>query len=243
MNLAANSYPILVAPRPVRLNGAQFARSYSGRLPASASDHFERVKITDASEDTEDSKVGLHYESTSEKDLASPRSSPRSGLPSEALEEFLSILRPPFFPPPSPGLRSRHQTVSSLPIFQPERSYSFKGRGRLEIVQQKLDLGDESDASRSAQPSRNGRTPESMHELEGVIDNDTFDSDTPPYRWFTSNLLSSPISRMHTRNPFLRHVSNQSPGLMSPLSPAAVPLPLPTPDELAEISTCTVQLY
>jgi hypothetical protein len=54
-------------------------------------------------------------------------------------------------------------------------------------------------------------------------------------------LLASPISRMQTRNPFQRHPSYEAaaPSFeFSPTwpSPAAVPLPLPTPDELLEMS-------
>ena len=51
---------------------------------------------------------------------------------------------------------------------------------------------------------------------------------------------ASPISRLHTRNPFQRHPSyeiNAPPTGLSPLapSPSAIPLPLPTPDELIEV--------
>jgi hypothetical protein len=46
--------------------------------------------------------------------------------------------------------------------------------------------------------------------------------------------LASPVSRMHTRNPFLRNSDNRSPARIAPLTPAAVPLPPPTPDELID---------
>ena len=39
---------------------------------------------------------------------------------------------------------------------------------------------------------------------------------------------------MHTRNPFLRNSDDRSPAPIAPLTPAAVPLPLPTPDELVD---------
>ena len=50
---------------------------------------------------------------------------------------------------------------------------------------------------------------------------------------------ASPISRLHTRNPFQRHPSYEitapPTGLSPPApSPSAIPLPLPTPDELIE---------
>jgi len=235
MTLTVNDNPLLVAPRPVRLATPLFARSHPVRL-VSASDHMERLRIADSNSDVDDHKVGLYLD-PSEKDVASPRSSPRSGLPTEALEEFLSILRPSFFPPSSPVLFTRRQGAVSLPTFQHERSYSYKGRGRLEIMPQKSDLSmdDIPEISRSTQPSRNACSPESTSD-DAISELD----DSLPVRWFTSNVLSSPISRMHTRNPFQRHPSypmNPSPGPvspMSPLSPAAIPLPLPTPDEFIE---------
>ena len=55
--------------------------------------------------------------------------------------------------------------------------------------------------------------------------------------------IASPISRIHTRNPFQRHASYEAPfasGAYSPsqdrnLSPAAIALPSPTPSELDSI--------
>ncbi|KAJ7929243.1 hypothetical protein B0H13DRAFT_1964470 [Mycena leptocephala] len=221
MPFTANDNPVLVAPRPVRLN-TLFTRS---RTLPSGPDLLERVRFTDENSDIDERKLD-----SSDKDIQSQRSSPRSGLPTEALEEFLSILRPSFFPPSSPVLLTRRQGAVSLPTFQHERSYSLKGRG---LLQQKNDVVEELEVSRSTQPSRNTQTPDT--------ESDDFDSNTLPIRWFASNVLSSPISRMHTRNPFQRHSSYPgpvSPGPVSPiaLSPAAIPLPLPTPDEMIEIS-------
>ncbi|KAJ7168241.1 hypothetical protein C8R43DRAFT_983678 [Mycena crocata] len=222
MPFTANDNPVLVAPRPVRLN-TLLTRS---RM-LSGPDHLERVRFADENSDIDDRKI----QESSDKDMSSQRSSPRSPLPTEALEEFLSILRPSFFPPPSPVLLTRRQGAVSLPTFQHERSYSLKGRGLLQH-----DLVDELVVSRSTQPSRNTHTPS-----EALAEGDEFDGNTLPVRWFASNVLSSPISRMHTRNPFQRHSSYPgpvSPGPVSPitLSPAAIPLPLPTPDEIIEIS-------
>jgi len=223
MSFSANDYPVLVAPRPVRLA--------SGQHTAYNRPGHDRARITESSS-IDDFKVALFSDTPSDKDLSSPRSSPRSGLPSEALEEFLSILRPSFFPPTSPVLRTRRQGVS-LPTLHHERSF-YRSRGRLEVVPQKGDDREESDGSRSTQPSRNARcsTPDVFNDVDGVMDVDT---DSPPVRWFKANILSSPISRTHTRNPFLRHPANQSPRNLSPLSPAAIPLPLPTPDEMIEV--------
>ncbi|KAJ6488600.1 hypothetical protein C8R47DRAFT_1126246 [Mycena vitilis] len=220
MPFTANENPVLVAPRPVRLN-TLLTRS---RMLA-GSDHLERVRFTDENSDIDDRKISESFD----KDISSQRSSPRSGLPSEALEEFLSILRPSFFPPSSPVLITRRQGAVSLPTFQHERSYSIKGRA---LLQQKNDVVEELEVSRSTQPSRNTQTPDK--------ETDDFDGSSLPVRWFSSNVLSSPISRMHTRNPFQRHSSypgQVSPGPMSPmsLSPAAIPLPLPTAEEMIEI--------
>jgi hypothetical protein len=110
----------------------------------------------------------------------------RSGLPSEALEEFLSILRPSFFSPTSPVLRTRRQGVS-LPTLQHERSF-YRSRGRLEIVPQKNDDKEESDNSRSTQPSRNtcSSTPDPLNDIDGLAEVDT---DSSPVRWFKANIL------------------------------------------------------
>lgn len=51
-------------------------------------------------------------------------------------------------------------------------------------------------------------------------------------RWLRHSVLSSPVSRMHTRNPFLKHIAELP---VPPLSPAAVPLPTPSPNELHEL--------
>lgn len=83
MNFTQNDNPLLVAPRPVRLTSAHmFARTQPVRLVSAPTDQFERVKITD-DDGIDDLKVGLFCDSTtgssmSDKDLASPRASPRS---------------------------------------------------------------------------------------------------------------------------------------------------------------------
>jgi hypothetical protein len=81
MNITANDKPVLVAPRPVRYNGAQqtlFTRSLPVRLVSTPAEHRERVKIADDG-DFDDLTVGLFPDasSTSDKDLASQRASPR----------------------------------------------------------------------------------------------------------------------------------------------------------------------
>ncbi|KAI0282205.1 hypothetical protein BGY98DRAFT_956279 [Russula aff. rugulosa BPL654] len=63
-----------------------------------------------------------------------------------------------------------------------------------------------------------------------------------PSRFFSSGPLASPISRIHTRNPFQRHTSYETSLVPAPylpqdraLSPASVALPSPTPSELESI--------
>jgi len=86
--------PILVAPRPVRIASESGASSYamrSGtpfRLVSAVADHFERAKIGGDIDIDEQKATAFVESASSDKDLASTRSSPRSSLPSEALEEF-----------------------------------------------------------------------------------------------------------------------------------------------------------
>ncbi|CAK5279373.1 unnamed protein product [Mycena citricolor] len=165
--------PVLVAPRPIRFN-TLLARN---RI-LSGPDLFERARVSeDISDAADDRKTPAISLSDSDKELSSPsaRSSPRS-LPTEALEEFLSILRPSFFPPSSPVLLTRRHPAVSLPALHQERPYSRKGRALLQ------DLSDDLDIARSTQSSRNMSTP----------DGETFDDydmNTIPVRWFASNVL------------------------------------------------------
>ncbi|TFK42730.1 hypothetical protein BDQ12DRAFT_676714 [Crucibulum laeve] len=230
--------PVLVAPRPVRLTTHSLFNRSPIRLVSAPADHPDRPRLSDGT-DSDDSVISLSSEVPSDKDVACSRASPRSALSSEALEEFLSILRPSFFPPTSPILRSRRSAAANLPTFQYERPFSFKSLGRLENMLPKYDH-DEADISRSSQPSRasTSKTPD-YTDAENIIDGDFTETENMSFRWFPSGVLSSPISRMHTRNPFQRQGSTKSPGPMSPispLSPAAIPLPLPTPDEMTEMS-------
>ncbi|KIY74397.1 hypothetical protein CYLTODRAFT_439293 [Cylindrobasidium torrendii FP15055 ss-10] len=200
MTLAvSNDNPVLVAPRPVRLAAPFPFRTQ--RLVTDAMERLDELRISPA---------------TSEKDVASPRSSPRAALATEALEEFLSILRPSMFPPRSPVLRARQSAMAH------ERSYSSIGR---------LLAVEDADTSRAAKTPDIGK--EDAYELLDRVDE---------LRWLTSSVISSPVSRTNTRNPFQRHASYQlsltpSPARSTPLSPAAVPLPLPTPDENADASS------
>ncbi|KAJ7273202.1 hypothetical protein C8J57DRAFT_1063871 [Mycena rebaudengoi] len=231
MPFTGNENPVLLAPRPVRLN-TLLTRS----RVTSGPDHQERVRFAD-----ENDADGRTYES-SDKEISSQRSSPaRSPLPTEALEEFLSILRPSFFPPSFSRYCSlADKAPSPIPTFQHERSYSFKGRA---LLQQKNEVVDELEVSRSTQPSRNTHTPDASTEDDRESEGETLPSAGSPRTFFVSTLTllsliftqhvdsdsASPISRWHTRNPFHRHSSYAvSPGPISPisLSPSAIPLPL-----------------
>jgi hypothetical protein len=239
MAATASDRPLLVAPRPVRISSA-----------------FARVKVADANE-LEDLKIGLSPP-ISDKDLASPRTSSRSSLPSEALEEFLSILRPTFFSPTSPILRARlHGSTISLPNIPSERPYPFKSRGRIEVVHRKTEPNDimlvgggagaednnnsNNNTERTHHPTSqtildisSSSTPESASD-KGESGGAEFDIDFLATRWNASHCHSSPISRMQTRNPFQRHPSYEMPSSpTSPLAPTPDPLLLSPLDEVPE---------
>ncbi|KAH9946227.1 uncharacterized protein BXZ73DRAFT_95728 [Epithele typhae] len=217
MTYTTNDTLVLAAPRPVRLASgtapfpfhpiAHRPRSRAAFLSAAA-DAFDRLRLSDDPD---------HYESKpsdiTDKENHSPRASPRS-TPSEALEEFLSILQHQSairIQPTSPVIRAsnhffyhRRQTPSSLSPSLPSDGLA-------------LAIGDDADV--------NGG-----------------ESITYSYK-FIGNALGSPVSRVHTRNPFQRHPSYDGAvaGLLGPplspspaqsLTPAAIPLPLPTPDEM-----------
>jgi len=164
----SNERPNLVAPRPVRLSNTFFQR--------------------------DDLKVSFYADIADIADKPRSPDRPCSAFQTEALEEFLSILRPSFMRKP--------------------RSLTTKPRHRLDV------------ADHHNIDSRDLTTPPGMQDIHVE----------PDARWFSSSLLSSPVSRMHTRNPFLRNSDNRSPATIAPLTPAAIPLPLPTPDELVDNS-------
>lgn len=152
------------------------------------------------------------------------------------------------FPPNSP----RRRATNPLPSWHYERpTLNFKPRARIEAPFTKGEI-DDFDWVRPPNPTSSSPVP-----ISATPDNDTppdsnvsTDGEESSFRWFSSGVLcefftlapnlivsltwfqASPIPRMHTRNPFLRHVAAQSPAPVAPLSPAAIPLPVPTPDEL-----------
>ncbi|KAK0445536.1 uncharacterized protein ARMOST_07917 [Armillaria ostoyae] len=192
-NASNECNPVLVAPRPVRLATASFSNFIV--RPASRVEEINKLSSAASSDSRELSSS------------PSLRSSPRSALSTEALEEFLSILRPSLslFPPHSPVLRTT--TAFALKaIAQASDSDSAADTGS-EAVSVGLEMEDELNFRQ--------------------------------YQWFSNAILSSPISRTNTRNPFQRQrqlAITPSPTVVNSLqlSPAAIPLPLPTPDEVLE---------
>ncbi|OCH95503.1 hypothetical protein OBBRIDRAFT_767219 [Obba rivulosa] len=220
MNFNTHDNIVLVAPRPVRLAAPSASAPYP-QFNAVLNRPHARAPSCRVVEEVLDDKLKA---TEPEEEAVSPRASPRSNLPSEALEEFLSILNPAtiFFPPTSPVLRPTNANVSQhfFPYRRPNSS--------------------------SISPS----LPEGLG-LTLVDRNDDTqkenDSMPYPFKLIGANALASPVSRVHTRNPFQRHPSydtafagllgQRSPAcspapMASALSPAAIPLPLPTPDEM-----------
>ncbi|KAG2133850.1 hypothetical protein BD769DRAFT_1353808 [Suillus cothurnatus] len=237
MNFNVNDSPLLVAPRPVRIT-PHLARSTHLKLVAPQVDH---VKLSEDTENIDEFKQPTHVDSSisSDKDLSSPRASPRSSLPSEALEEFLSICMG-WKCPSSPVLRPRRNGAASLPTF----GLPYRSRSRVEFIHAKGDLSSITLTEENEWLPR-ARSPQTLYERDELENFDVQDLNTQ--RWNTAHSLSSPISR--ARNPFLRHpsydialsgisnFSQSSPPITSatPMSPAAVPLPVPTPDELVKV--------
>ncbi|KAH9842825.1 uncharacterized protein C8Q71DRAFT_734711 [Rhodofomes roseus] len=232
---------VLVAPRPVRLAAPAPAPPFSPfqgalnrpqtRVPGVrfVADGVDRLKLGEDVFQTQDDIVRLPPPEPAEKDPVSPRASPRS-TSAEVLEEFLSILQSSSFrfQPTSPILRTNNGSASHTFYYRASSSLGGSHPDGLGLSS----LGETADEMRK-------------------------DSATPayPFKLIGSGSLASPVSRTHTRNPFQRHPSYEnaiagifrplsaSPGPLSPgspaivsMSPAAVPLPLPTPDELEATS-------
>jgi hypothetical protein len=247
----------LVAPRPVRLS------NFSIHLPSPHRQHPLRIASTPADPDerlfSADSPIDddalLHLDPDSKSPKASPRASPRSSLPSEALEEFLSILRPSLFPPCSPILRPLRYPISSLhdrTLTLPSKPLS--GIDNLSV----LPRDDSRTPVKQLGAPLSSRAPSLRENEENDVRPETpskFFSSGPlgvSFEFFPTlapvNLLirisvgvslASPISRIHTRNPFQRHASYETSLVPAPylpqdraLSPASVALPSPTPSEL-----------
>ncbi|THH20371.1 hypothetical protein EW146_g975 [Bondarzewia mesenterica] len=230
----------LVAPRPVRITSfSQFHstanRSHSLRLTSAPVDTIERAKPADA--DIDD----VHH-ALADKEQVSPRASPRSNFSSEALEEFLSILRPALFPPLSPTLHARRIPTFA---FSHERSHSLSSKplDRLENMPIRSPIFRDDTRTPFKQTSPHLRTPREEDEENDIT------NELSTFMTAGSGPLASPISRIHTRNPFQRHPSYETPkgtggifqaDVIPPpqtpapviLSPSMIPLPPPTPSEM-----------
>ncbi|KAF9044977.1 hypothetical protein BJ165DRAFT_1527919 [Panaeolus papilionaceus] len=154
-------------------------------------------------------------------------------LPTEALEEFLSILKPTFLTMP--------------------RSYNFSGgfdrvsplkhltaSGRFSPVGGPIPSGVIANGGGAGgaeyPPAQEGRR--------------STGASPSPSQLSVDRSTSSPVSRMQTRNPFARNIDTRSPvqiptkipssphpsvtavPIAVPPSPAAIPLPVPSPDEM-----------
>ncbi|CAL1704357.1 unnamed protein product [Somion occarium] len=203
MSFNAHDNIVLVAPRPVRLATSTYTQFHPSIVhrPQPRSSYVDEELRSDQSD----------------REPASPRLSPRSNLSSEALEEFLSILRPSttlLFPPTSPILRATKASVANA--YFPYRRTPCSVSPSIPAEGLGLTAPDEIDK----------------------------ENDSQPFRYFGKGPLASPVARHLTRNPFQRHASYESTvttyistGAKSPspvnasLSPAAIPLPSPGPDE------------
>ncbi|KAI0256466.1 hypothetical protein BJV78DRAFT_1164568 [Lactifluus subvellereus] len=214
----------LVAPRPVRLSNFSIHipsphRQHTLRITSTPADPVDRLFSADLPLD-DDPVIHLDPDSISPK--TSPRASPRSSLSSEALEEFLSILRPSLFPPRSPILRPLRYPVSSLH----DRTLSFpkplSGIDNLSVLPRE----DSRTPVKQLGAPLGPRAPPQHENEENDVRSET------PLRVFGSGPLASPISRIHTRNPFQRHASYETSFIPSPsfpqdraLSPASTSTP------------------
>ncbi|KAH8117306.1 hypothetical protein DFH11DRAFT_1574301 [Phellopilus nigrolimitatus] len=228
---------VLVAPRPLRVTAASTAHrssfSPSARLMSPPADAFTRIKLGDGDQLTQPT------EDDSFPSSGRSSASPRLNLPSDALEEFLSILRPSLFPPTSPNSRARRHDSGSALVVPIERPQAFGPR----------------DGSHSKSPSVSSVTAEDGNvvnvastpsaEMRQYGDNDhlvgslwripgilgMLDIALKGVRLLTLIGSESPVSRTHTRNPFQRHPSYEmafSSVLTAHLSPSLLPLP-PSP--------------
>ncbi|CDO70790.1 hypothetical protein BN946_scf184798.g105 [Trametes cinnabarina] len=217
MSYNTNDNLVLVAPRPVRLaaGAAPFAfhsspvshrpRSRAALLSA-ATDAFDRLMLAEDSADQPQHSVA---ELSSEKDTLSPRTSPRA-TPTEALEEFLSILQHP----------STFRFQPTSPVVRPSNAHFFVYR-RQTPCSLSPSLPSEGLLADRADDKASDVVPYAFGFLGGSLG-------SPVSRIHTRN----PITRGENGVVgLLRPPSSMS---LSPTSlpPAAIPLPSPTPDEM-----------
>ena len=258
MNLNVNDNPLLVAPRPVRLTAA----------------HPRALKIVhlDDAENVDDVKPARIY-----ADASPPRASPRcvslpypdwpssppsSSLPSEALEEFLSILRPAIFPPSSPVLRPRRNGALTLPAF----GVAYKTKPRIDSSFSKPDQSsapfpDESDPIRQTPTCSPEPIPDHLVGNWDIFGPDIASrwhaqvlcmsspsmSAATTYRRASVQPLPSPACTLATPSPVMPPtISHCPPSALpqQPLPPLLLPSlsPLPPPTKSSRSSECQPHL-
>ncbi|KLO14163.1 hypothetical protein SCHPADRAFT_903475 [Schizopora paradoxa] len=200
---------VLVAPRPRRVGPFVSSQRQIAHIVSPPLEAVPR-------------KANTVEEDPSEKDSA-PSSgrntaSPRINLSPDALEEFLSILRPSLFTPSSPGIRRFGSGPTAFPY---DRSQPFKPRDASQNKRASISSveGDFPAIESSPSPGFDHLSPEA----------DQFSAKA----WRMPGLLESPVSRTHTRNPFYRHPSYETSlqGVVAThLSPTLLPLP-PSPPQ------------
>lgn len=183
----SHELPVLVAPRPVRITSAfAFARRVHNASPSRA-----------------DNDNSSDHSSQS----PSPLSGRSSTLPSEALEEFLSILKPSFFPSTSPTLGKARRALSIPTFHQYERPLALRPRQRIDNAPFfKSDDTSDSHPFATTSPTIGGEQQESS--------TDQYEQDGPATRWLHFGplctylvylpmpYLTSPHSIPHIPNPY-----------------------------------------
>jgi len=161
----------------------------------------------------------------------------RLSLSQDALDEFLSILRPSLFSANPPAFRVLRNDPGSglvVPVAQnlrpTERSQSRSSSSSSQVVEDGFFFN-----TRGSPGTLNSTIPQDDDmQLSGRL-------------WRLPGILESPVSRIHTRNPFQRHPSYDAAmlnGRRTPVSPLSLPLPAspsPVPRDLSspvdEVST------
>jgi len=215
---------VLVAPRPRRVSSLTASRRAFGgstvRIMSPPAENPARIRLSDDEQTSDEDNA-----SNSGRNTASPRHS----LPADALEEFLSILRPSMLSSASPTYRQSRLASGLLPSLTYDRSPVFKQR----------DLPHSKTASLGSITGEEGeawiknKCPSPV--FSGFDAFSFADGEQDPKVWHIPGILDSPISRTLTRNPFQRHPSYEislANALAAHLSPALIPLPAspsPTP--------------
>ncbi|KAI5122040.1 hypothetical protein M0805_006025 [Coniferiporia weirii] len=223
---------VLVAPRPLRVISLSASQRQpllpTSRIMSPPVDAFSRVRLAEGGQPPED-------------DASSPSgrgsASPRLNLSSDALEEFLSILRPSLFTSSSPTFRTRRHEQSSTLMVSMERPQAFRPRDGSHS--RSPSIGSAAVSDNSGAMSGLGRSsPAIDSRLCGEYDQNIGSA------WRVPGILESPVSRTHTRNPFQRHPSYEmafSNAFVTHLSPSLLPLPQsPSPVPLS-LSPSVVQ--